>query len=197
MPGFSCRTWRSTSLRRSAPGTRAIAFRRVCGSTAKASGPSHSRRPDIQKARRTLARAQRGIHASRKAIRSTHVESKQQRWWTTSVLDPRGHARADRVPGRAAAGCGFVAHLAERGGDRGDRERSRPRRGHHDASQSRAAFYGARLQLDMALDRSHPEWGARLMFFRCGDLIVEVAHDLKQGAFRRRRTGSGACRGAR
>jgi hypothetical protein len=27
----------------------------------------------------------------------------------------------------------------------------------------------------MALDRSHPEWG-RLMFFRCGDLIVEVAH---------------------
>lgn len=36
-----------------------------------------------------------------------------------------------------------------------------------------AALYGARLGLDMALDRSHPEWG-RLMFFRCGDLIVEV-----------------------
>ena len=38
-----------------------------------------------------------------------------------------------------------------------------------------AALYGARLGLDMALDRSHPEWG-RLMFFRCGDLIVEVSH---------------------
>jgi len=38
-----------------------------------------------------------------------------------------------------------------------------------------AALYGARLGLDMALDRSHPEWG-RLMFFRCGDLIVEVVH---------------------
>jgi catechol 2,3-dioxygenase-like lactoylglutathione lyase family enzyme len=38
-----------------------------------------------------------------------------------------------------------------------------------------AALYGARLGLNMALDRSHPEWG-RLMFFRCGDLIVEVAH---------------------
>jgi catechol 2,3-dioxygenase-like lactoylglutathione lyase family enzyme len=37
-----------------------------------------------------------------------------------------------------------------------------------------AALYGARLALDMALDRSHPDWG-RLMFFRCGDLIVEVA----------------------
>ena len=38
-----------------------------------------------------------------------------------------------------------------------------------------AALYGARLGLDMALDRSHPDWG-RLMSFRCGDLIVEVTH---------------------
>lgn len=38
-----------------------------------------------------------------------------------------------------------------------------------------AALYGARLGLDMALDRTHPDWG-RLMFFRCGDLIVEVVH---------------------
>ena len=36
-----------------------------------------------------------------------------------------------------------------------------------------AALYGARLGLDMALDRAHQDWG-RLMFFRCGDLIVEV-----------------------
>jgi catechol 2,3-dioxygenase-like lactoylglutathione lyase family enzyme len=38
-----------------------------------------------------------------------------------------------------------------------------------------AALYGARLGLDMALDRSHPDWG-QLMFFRCGDLIVEVVY---------------------
>jgi catechol 2,3-dioxygenase-like lactoylglutathione lyase family enzyme len=38
-----------------------------------------------------------------------------------------------------------------------------------------AALYGARLGLDMALDRSHPDWG-RLMFFRSGDVIVEVTH---------------------
>jgi catechol 2,3-dioxygenase-like lactoylglutathione lyase family enzyme len=44
-----------------------------------------------------------------------------------------------------------------------------------------AALYGARLGLDMRLDRSNPQWGARLMFFRCGDLIVEVAHDLSAG----------------
>jgi catechol 2,3-dioxygenase-like lactoylglutathione lyase family enzyme len=36
-----------------------------------------------------------------------------------------------------------------------------------------AALYGARLGLDLALDRSHQDWG-RLMFFRCGDLIVEI-----------------------
>jgi len=44
-----------------------------------------------------------------------------------------------------------------------------------------AALYGARLGLDMRLDRSNPDWGTRLMFFRCGDLVVEVAHDLKAG----------------
>jgi catechol 2,3-dioxygenase-like lactoylglutathione lyase family enzyme len=43
------------------------------------------------------------------------------------------------------------------------------------------ALYGAKLGLDMRLDRTAPEWGTRLMFFRCGDLIVEVAHDLKAG----------------
>ena len=44
-----------------------------------------------------------------------------------------------------------------------------------------AALYGARLGLDMALDRSHPEWG-RLMFFRCGDLVVEVTHKTSKAA---------------
>ena len=54
-----------------------------------------------------------------------------------------------------------------------------------------AALYGARLGLDMALDRSHPDWG-RLMFFRCGDLIVEVVHRPGKEPDRRARHGSGA-----
>ena len=41
-----------------------------------------------------------------------------------------------------------------------------------------AAFYGARLGLDMRLDLSRADWGARLMFFRCGDMIVELAKRL-------------------
>jgi catechol 2,3-dioxygenase-like lactoylglutathione lyase family enzyme len=44
-----------------------------------------------------------------------------------------------------------------------------------------AALYGARLGLDMALDRSRPDWG-HLMFFRCGDLIVEVVKRPVAGA---------------
>jgi catechol 2,3-dioxygenase-like lactoylglutathione lyase family enzyme len=44
-----------------------------------------------------------------------------------------------------------------------------------------AALYGARLGLDMALDRTHEEWG-QLMFFRCGDLIVEVVRRPVAGA---------------
>ncbi|MCX7360090.1 MAG: VOC family protein [Alphaproteobacteria bacterium] len=38
-----------------------------------------------------------------------------------------------------------------------------------------AALYGARLGLDMRLDRE--VMGRRLMFFRCGDAILEIIHD--------------------
>jgi catechol 2,3-dioxygenase-like lactoylglutathione lyase family enzyme len=44
-----------------------------------------------------------------------------------------------------------------------------------------AALYGARLGLDMALDRTNEAWCARLMFFRCGDLVIEIVHRLKDG----------------
>ena len=43
------------------------------------------------------------------------------------------------------------------------------------------ALYAGRLGLSLRLDRSEPAWGARLLFFRCGDLVVEMAHDLQAG----------------
>jgi catechol 2,3-dioxygenase-like lactoylglutathione lyase family enzyme len=55
-----------------------------------------------------------------------------------------------------------------------------------------AALYGARLGLDMALDRSHPDWG-RLMFFRCGDVIVEVTHRSGKSADTSQDRLSGIC----
>jgi catechol 2,3-dioxygenase-like lactoylglutathione lyase family enzyme len=41
------------------------------------------------------------------------------------------------------------------------------------------AFYGGRLGLDLRLDRSNEQWGARQLFFRCGDAVVEVGSSLK------------------
>jgi len=43
------------------------------------------------------------------------------------------------------------------------------------------ALYAGRLGLDLRLDRSNPDWGSRLLFFRCADLTVEIAHDLERG----------------
>ncbi|HEX7790832.1 MAG TPA: VOC family protein [Afipia sp.] len=44
-----------------------------------------------------------------------------------------------------------------------------------------AALYGARLDLDMKLDRTIGALGTRFLFFRCGDLVVEFIHRLKDG----------------
>lgn len=43
-----------------------------------------------------------------------------------------------------------------------------------------AALYGARLGLDLRMDAIRPQWGARLMFFRCGNLVLEVVHRLQE-----------------
>ena len=45
-----------------------------------------------------------------------------------------------------------------------------------------AALYGARLGLDFRLDRTNPQWGSRLLFFRCGGAVIEVSADLKTPA---------------
>lgn len=34
--------------------------------------------------------------------------------------------------------------------------------------------YGAKLGLDLRLDRENPAWNARQLFFRCGDAVVEI-----------------------
>jgi catechol 2,3-dioxygenase-like lactoylglutathione lyase family enzyme len=43
------------------------------------------------------------------------------------------------------------------------------------------ALFAGRLGLDLRLDQSNPDWGVRLMVFRCGDLIIEAAHDRTAG----------------
>jgi catechol 2,3-dioxygenase-like lactoylglutathione lyase family enzyme len=39
-------------------------------------------------------------------------------------------------------------------------------------------LYGARLGLDLRLDRTNAQWGSRLLFFACGEAVLEVAVDL-------------------
>ena len=53
----------------------------------------------------------------------------------------------------------------------------------HTPNPDRAvALYGGRLGLDLRLDRANPQWGTRLMFFRCGGAVVEISADLKAPA---------------
>ena len=50
----------------------------------------------------------------------------------------------------------------------------------HTPNAERAvALYGGRLGLDLRLDRANPQWGTRLLFFRCGGLVIEISADLK------------------
>jgi len=45
------------------------------------------------------------------------------------------------------------------------------------------ALYGAKLGLELVRDLPRPDWNARLMFFRCGDLILEVMQRLDRPVF--------------
>lgn len=49
-------------------------------------------------------------------------------------------------------------------------------------AEGTAFLLGSQLGLDLRMDMSRAEWKARLMFFRCGDLIVEVFEQLDQEA---------------
>jgi catechol 2,3-dioxygenase-like lactoylglutathione lyase family enzyme len=103
---------------------------------------------------------------------------------TTRVLDRRGIASED---GRLSAKDthGVAITLAEKHSK--PPPAARPDAPHaldhvviHTPDPERAvALYGGRLGLDLRLDRSNPQWGSRLLFFRCGGAVVEVSADLK------------------
>ena len=50
----------------------------------------------------------------------------------------------------------------------------------HTPNPDRAlGLYGAKLGLDLRLDRANEQWGARQLFFRCGGAVFEVGASLK------------------
>lgn len=120
----------------------------------------------------------RGLRGSTPGpVRSTHDDGRK-RYWTTSSLDPAdtggltillvapprdGVAWPLSQPEGEAAAVTQLDHVVI-----------------HTANPDRAlAVYGAKLGLDLRLDRSNADWGARQLFFRCGDAVVEMGASLK------------------
>ncbi|MDI1285549.1 MAG: VOC family protein [Reyranella sp.] len=107
-----------------------------------------------------------------------------------SLLERRAVAATREGDAVAFTGHGVAIRLAARGSDAPspftDDEASCVSALDHvvvrTLSPERAiAFYAGRLGLDLRLDRSNPQWGARQLFFRCGDVVVEIVHNLKKG----------------
>ena len=131
--------------------------------------------PDLDAAHKLMER--RGMTVTpAHPLRSTHPETKEKRVWrmystalagvTTFMMEQKSEDTPwPRCEMTAPSGVTGLDHVVVR----------------TPAPERAQSLYGARLGLDMRLDRTAPEWGTRLMFFRCGDLIVEIAHDLKAG----------------
>jgi hypothetical protein len=49
-------------------------------------------------------------------------------------------------------------------------------------AEDTAFLLGSQLGLDLRMDLSRADWDARLLFFRCGDLIIEVFERLSENA---------------
>ena len=131
--------------------------------------------PDLDAAHTLMAR--RGITVTPPhPLRSTHVETKEKRHWrmfstaiagvTTFVMEQKAEDPPwPRCAMTAPSGITGLDHVVVR-----------------TPSPDRAlAHYGARLGLDMRLDRTMEALDTRFLFFRCGDLVVEIVHGLKAG----------------
>jgi catechol 2,3-dioxygenase-like lactoylglutathione lyase family enzyme len=123
---------------------------------------------DLGKARRLLERRGMRVHlagADRYGAGRLHIATDSTHGMPISLVE-RGSE--DASAGTASAGA---ADAAVSGVDHIVIRTPNPERA--------VALYAGRLGLGLRLDRSEPSWGARLLFFRCGDLVIEAVHDLK------------------
>ena len=132
---------------------------------------------DLEAALQLVVR--RGLKATKPGTIRTTNDAGQHRHWTTSSLDPAdtaglqlllvGPARDGAVwplspaTGAEAAAISELDHVVI----------------HTTHCERALAIYGARLGLDLRLDRSNPDWGARQLFFRCGGAVLEFGASLK------------------
>lgn len=133
--------------------------------------------PDISAAHTLLRR--RGIRASEPGpVRSTHDDGRR-RYWTTAMLDAEATAGVP-IMMIAPPRDGQPWPLSSPTEDEASAVAALDHVVVNTPNPDRAlALYGAKLNLDLRLDRSNPEWGSRLLFFRCGDAVVEIGSSLK------------------
>ena len=132
---------------------------------------------DAQAAQKLMGR--RGIRGSVPGpTRSTHDDGRK-RYWTTSALNPADTGGINillvdpprsgepwpqsETIGQAEAAVSELDHVVIRTAD----------------CDRALGVYGAKLGLDLRLDRSNADWGVRQMFFKAGDGIVEFGASLK------------------
>ena len=132
---------------------------------------------DLEATHQLMSR--RGLKATKPGTIRTTNDAGQHRYWTTSSLDPAGAAGLQLLlVGPAPDGAAWPLSPATNGEGSAISELD-----HvviHTANCDRAlAIYGARLGLDLRLDRSNPDWGVRQLFFRCGGAVVEFGASLK------------------
>lgn len=109
------------------------------------------------------------------AGQSTHSETRAQRQWQSLRL-PDEKAGGIKVfivePGEGVLSPAPAAADAVHGLDHVVVNTAAPDRA--------LAFYGAKLGLRLAMDRTNPDWGVRLIFFRTGGLTIEIARRLSE-----------------
>ncbi len=132
---------------------------------------------DVTKAQALVSR--RGLRASLPGpTRSTHDDGRK-RYWTTSAVDPRDTAGVQVLlvdPPRNGQPWPLSAPISDQAAGVAELDHVVV----HTPNADRAvATWGARLGLDLRLDRSNEAWGARQLFFRCGSAVVEFGASLK------------------
>ena len=112
----------------------------------------------------------RGIKASPPRPSRTVADDGATRTWVGSTLDPAATGglqmllmapQATPFPLSEPTGPGAIAKLDHVVIGTGNVDRA-------------LGVYGAKLGLDLRLDRDNPQWNARQLFFRCGDAVVEM-----------------------
>lgn len=125
--------------------------------------------PDLPRLRRRLQRLDLPLHRARDSDGRDSLEGAAtgvtQIWLAPSSDRSYRLGFTDqptREPSRVATGVAGLDHVVVASGD---------------ATQT-AFLLAAQLGLDLRMDLSRPDWNARLLFFRCGDTIVEVFEEL-------------------